>query len=149
MAVSAISVAKHMGQKSNWSLTNLEMQKILYLAHMFHLGIHDKPLVIGHFEAWNYGPVHPILYHVIKIFGIDPVENIFRRNADLQAGSEQQMTDMIMAQGLSATRLVGITHWQKGAWYKNYKPKQRGNMISDKDILSEYQKRIEHSQMQN
>ena len=145
MAVLAISVAKHMGQKSSWSLTNLEMQKILYLAHMFHLGKHEKPLVIGHFEAWDYGPVHPDLYHVIKIFGIDPVENIFRRNADLPEGTEQQMTDMIMAQGLSATRLVGITHWQKGAWYKNYKPKQRGNVISDKDILSEYQERITHS----
>ena len=60
MAVSALSAGKRLGKHSGWTLSNLAMQKLLYIAHMYHLGMYDAtPLVTGHFEAWDYGPVHP------------------------------------------------------------------------------------------
>ena len=56
MAISVLEAAKHIGARSHWSLSNLKMQKLLYIAHMFHLGIYNKPLVCEFFEAWDYGP---------------------------------------------------------------------------------------------
>lgn len=38
MTVSVLAAAKRLAQRSNWSLSNLELQNILYLAHMFYMG---------------------------------------------------------------------------------------------------------------
>ena len=143
MTVHVLSAAKHMGQKSSWSLSNLAMQKLLYLAHMYHLGEHDSPLAPPSFEAWEYGPVHPTLYHAAKVFGSDPVKNIFRSYPDVEEGTEQYALDECVNMGLPTSRLVAITHWEDGAWYQHYIPGQRGIIIPDDDIRVEYQERVE------
>ena len=147
MPVSVLQAAKYMGKLSNWSLSNLEMQKLLYIAHMFHLGDHNNPLVHGNFEAWDLGPVHPVLYHQAKVFGARPVENIFRSVSSLKDGTERNMLDETIKEleDLTGPDLVAITHWEKGAWAKNYKPGVRNIIIPNTDILDEYNLRSEDS----
>lgn len=143
MTVSVFAAAKRLGEQSGWSLSNLEMQKLLYLAHMFHLGKHGTPLVSGQFEAWDYGPVHPELYHRAKIFGSSPVGNVFHTVEDVSGGAEAELLDDAVKQ-LSHNRpgkLVAITHWEKGAWAKHYIPGARGVAIPNDDILEEYRER--------
>lgn len=143
MAVPALAAAKRICEQSGWSLSNLELQKILYVAHMFHLGRHAESLVSGHFEAWDYGPVHPTVYHKAKIFGSSPVENIFHSVRD-SMGDEEAKTLDEATDALSdhrPGRLVAITHWEKGAWARNYSPGNRGHVISNEDILEEYRER--------
>ena len=84
MTISVLEAAKYLGGRSRWSLSNLKMQKLIYIAHMFHLGIYKKELVHRFFEAWDYGPVHPDLYHYAKVFGADPVDNIFYSISNLK-----------------------------------------------------------------
>lgn len=143
MTISALQAAKKMGERSGWSLSNLEMQKLLYLSHMIHLGTHDKPLVGGHFEAWDLGPVHPVLYHEAKVFGARPVRNIFRSVSDPQDGTECATLNGTMGElsRLTGPQLVSITHWEDGAWARNYVPGERGIVIPDSDIKDEYQRR--------
>jgi uncharacterized phage-associated protein len=143
MTVSAFEAAKRLGERSGWSLSNLEMQKLLYLAHMFHLGQYETPLVSGHFEAWDYGPVHPDLYHRIKIFGSSPVENVFHSVNTPQEGTEAQLLDNVFKHLANQRpgRLVAITHWDKGAWARHYDPGTRSAIIPNEDILDEYQER--------
>jgi uncharacterized phage-associated protein len=143
MTVSAFEAAKRLGERSGWSLSNLEMQKLLYLAHMFHLGQYGKPLVSGHFEAWDYGPVHPDLYHRIKIFGSSPVENVFHSVNKPQEGTEAQLLDDVFKHFANQRpgRLVAITHWDKGAWARHYDPGTRNVIIPNEDILDEYRER--------
>ena len=51
-------------------LSPLKLQKLVYIAHGWHLAIHDEPLVQDEFaEAWQYGPVFPSVYHEFKEFG--------------------------------------------------------------------------------
>jgi uncharacterized phage-associated protein len=140
MAISVLAAAKWLGQKSNWSLSNLELQKLIYLAHMFFLGRTGKPLVSGVFEAWDYGPVHPTLYHVVKMFGARPVENIFGTVPDLEDGEEKSILGEAydVLGGVGASRLVAATHRKDGAWDKNYIPGQRHCIILNSDILHEY-----------
>jgi uncharacterized phage-associated protein len=117
------------------------MQKILYLAHMFELGRTGNPLVHGSFEAWDYGPVHPELYHRAKIFGSDPVENIFT-DARLPEEGTPECAIIDEAYGslgnVGPGRLVNLTHRRGGAWETNYIPGARNIIIPNDDILKEY-----------
>lgn len=142
MTVSVLSAAKRLAQQSGWTLSNLELQKILYLAHMFHMGRHEgAPLVPGLFEAWEYGPVHPDLYHKVKVFGADPVQNIFSGVPDIPPGPEQEILDEAVRDlgHLGPGRLVNATHRKNGAWAINYIPGARHRAIPNSDILREYQ----------
>lgn len=141
MAVHVLSAAKRLAKRSNWSLSNLELQKILYLAHMFHLGrTGGDPLVSGHFEAWDYGPVHPELYHKAKVFGSSPVENIFHAFPDVLDGPEGAIIDEAYdSLGRAGPgRLVNATHRKGGAWATNYIPGTKHCIIPNADILKEY-----------
>jgi uncharacterized phage-associated protein len=141
MTVSVLSAAKWLARRSGWTLSELELQKILYLAHMFCLGRTGRALVAGSFEAWDYGPIHPDLHRRIKIFGADPVQNIFHGVLDLNDGPEQQIIEEAYA-SLGQSKpgvLVGATQRRKGAWERNYLPGVRGVVIADDDLLTEYQ----------
>ncbi len=50
-------------------LTNLKLQKMVYLAHGFYLALTGEPLLDERIEAWPYGPVISDLYHYFKKFG--------------------------------------------------------------------------------
>lgn len=143
--VTAMAAGKRLAERSGWKLSNLELQKIMYLAHMFHMGRHDgKPLIGGSFEAWDYGPVHPGLYNHVKIFGADPVGNIFRSVPSIPNHSDEarSLDDALHhLKGLSPAKLVAITHAPNGAWNKNYIPGARGVTIPNADILKEYEDR--------
>jgi len=48
------------------AITNLSLQKLLYFAHVRSLTRHGRGLVPGCFEAWQFGPVHPVVYRSFK-----------------------------------------------------------------------------------
>jgi uncharacterized phage-associated protein len=143
MTVSVLAAAKWLCERSGWSLSNLELQKLLYIAHMFHLGNNREALVSGHFEAWAYGPVNPTLYHHAKIFGSSPVENIFHTIENLKESEETRTLDEVYKslEHAAPGKLVAITHWDGGAWSKNYVPGIKGKTIPDEDIREEFDKR--------
>ena len=143
MAVSVLSAAKRLGGKSGWVLTNLQMQKMVYLAHMFYMGDNGGDLLVhGEFEAWAWGPVHPDLYHAVKHFNSNQIQAIaFQRYPSMPGGHLGiRYLDAAVDQ-LPRNRLVSITHWPEGAWRKNYRPTERGVIIPNSDILEEYRKR--------
>ena len=54
-------------------ITQMKVQKLVYFAHGWHLGITQKPLINEQVEAWPYGPVIPSLYQDLKRWGADPI----------------------------------------------------------------------------
>lgn len=148
MTVSIFATAEYMGKRSGWTLSHLEMQKMLYVAHMFHLGRHGNPMIRGNFEAWEYGPVHPALYHSLKIFGSSPVTFVSPKDETRLSGTKSGLIDEVH-DALSDARpgqLVAITHWDEGAWAKNYNHGVRGIPIPNEDIIEEYKKRAQRSE---
>ena len=145
MAVSSKAAAQRLCERSKWRLTNLELQKILYIAHMNHMGIIGKPLIDGYFEAWDYGPVVPEVYHTVKMFGAEPIGDfVFPPTKIEDLSSEAKALDKtygILA-GASPGKLVAITHREGGAWEKHYNPKEHGIIIPNKDIAREFKDRI-------
>lgn len=139
------SVAKTFAVISDWSLSNLELNKLCYLAHMIKLGNTDGSagLVANAFEAWDYGPVCPSLYHKAKVFGSSDVGNIFHQHSEvIDAADLSAINEVWDAVGdHSPGKLVAITHWKEGAWYKNYEAGKKGIVIPNEDILDEFKKR--------
>ncbi|MDP6708427.1 MAG: DUF4065 domain-containing protein [Alphaproteobacteria bacterium] len=138
--------AKKVCQLRNWRVSNLEIQKILYLAHMVYMGRYgeDQPLVAENFEAWDYGPVLPSVYHRVKAFGSGPVRNVFQAFQNLPPGRESDVLEEAVRSVANKTpgELVAITHWEQGAWAKHYTPGWRGHAIPNHDIYEEYLKRV-------
>jgi uncharacterized phage-associated protein len=141
--ISALAAARFMCARSDWTLTNLELQKMLYLAQMMHLGTTNERLMNGTFEAWDYGPVLPSVYGQVKTFGSGPIRNVFFGVTDIQdAGRAAMLSDAYdQLSQMTAGQLVNITHWSGGAWARNYKPGFKGIPIPDAHILDEYRAR--------
>lgn len=144
MTVPSLSAAKRLCVKSDWTLTNLHVQKLLYIAHMFYMGKNEgEPLVMGHFEAWAFGPVHPKVYHTAKVCEDRPIlSSVFKKITSLEGDSKNIVFLDDAVEQVPLAKLVAITHWKEGAWYKNYAPHIRGIIIPNSDIVEEYEKRV-------
>jgi len=142
---SVFAAAKYLAQYSNWSLSNLKIQKLLYIANMVYLAKNKNPLLDRQFEAWMYGPVIPILYHKLKIFGSDPVENIFRQYQDLENSNHKNIISEVYDElgTQEAATLVAITHRTGSGWDKHYDKGTFGCIITEQSILAEYQKLLD------
>lgn len=144
MSVSVFSAARYLCETSGWGLSNLKLQKILFLAHMVHLGEKGSPLVNERFEAWDYGPVSPDLYRQVKAFGSSPVRNVFHGyTAPTDPAIIDSLDDVLNQVGhLTAGQLVQMTHRAGGAWDTHYIPGSMGVRIPNEAILQEYHDRV-------
>ena len=65
----ALDVANHFILYSGYTKTQLQIQKMTYIAHGYMLGVHDEPLVSDVVEAWDHGPVFPKVYKAFRGWG--------------------------------------------------------------------------------
>lgn len=125
-------------------LTNLKIQKLLYLAHGLMLARHQTPLLNEPFRAWKYGPVVESLYHRLKVFGpdavsasdpfIDPWPAI---SADAHQ-SKQAIVDVLKQFGLkSGGQLVSLSHAPGGPWAQVYQADTSSSEIGN-DLIEPY-----------
>ena len=64
----------HIAAEHGAPVTPLKLQKLVYIAHGWNLGLTNQPLVDDELpEAWQYGPVFPSLYQEFKDFGKAPI----------------------------------------------------------------------------
>ncbi|MDE2732601.1 MAG: Panacea domain-containing protein [Bacteroidota bacterium] len=150
-----LDAAKYMLVQARYTVTQLELQKLLYLAQMTHLGEYNSPLLAARFEAWKFGPVNPDLYRVTRRFGASPL-----RSSQIQGDATaikvpthkdvlNEITDKLA--GKTAAELIQITHWEHGAWKKTYDARFPSLDISERLMRQEYmqrKRRYERSQGQ-
>lgn len=140
MSVSSVRAAYKVCELSEWRVTNLQVQKILYLAHMAYLGKENVPLIEEDFEASMFGPVLPKLYGKLKIFGSSPIPSYFF-SVDKNIHSVKEERCLVDAwehlRNKKNWELVGLTHRMNGAWAKVYNPNYN-NTIPPSLILEEY-----------
>lgn len=144
------SVCKFICERGNWRVTNLQLQKILYMAQMYYMGRHDgEPLTQARFQAWDFGPVDPSVYKKVRMFGSGPIQDVFFearpfREDDERRHDLQEVCDSLLPMRPGA--LVDITHWPNGAWAKYYVPGIKGIEIPNDDIAAEYHARLDPEQ---
>lgn len=91
---SALSVAGKFIENSfeeNIRLTNMQLQKMVYVANGMYLASTGGPLISEQVEVWNYGPVIRPLYNELKQFGSGYVTTnlISLYNDSIPSGNEK------------------------------------------------------------
>ncbi len=74
----AIAIANEflkLGNKECKPITPMQILKLVYFADGWYSGFNDGNLISEDFQAWQYGPVVPSLYHEIKKFGTGPIDD--------------------------------------------------------------------------
>lgn len=146
MAARLDSVAKYICEKGAWKVSNLQLQKLMYMSQMIYMGRHDGArLIDAEFQAWDYGPVIPELYKRVRMFGAGYIRDVFFAARPFKPDDHRRETLDYVADGLLHLRpgeLVDITHWKHGAWASNYVSGIRSITIPDRDIAAEYHRRI-------
>ena len=146
MSISAMKAAQRLVELSEGTLSNLQLNKILYIAHMVQLGRTGGAdgLVSDDFEAWDLGPVAPDVYHAAKSYGSQSVKHL--RGTYKPVGPtpyDALLNDVLeRARRMSAGELVAMTHRSGGAWALSYRPGSRGLKIRTENIVNEYNARI-------
>jgi uncharacterized phage-associated protein len=126
-------------------VTNLKLQKLLYLTHGLMLAKHGRPLVNERFQAWKYGPVLESLYHDLKIYGpgrIGPTDGFVNLWKPLppDAKEEENSIKAVLKQcgSMSSGALVSMSHAPDGPWNAVYK--NQDSEIGDQAIKQYFEK---------
>jgi len=143
MTIRVNDAAHYLCAKSGWKLSNLQLHKIIYIADLNFAGKGRGRLVDEDFEAWDYGPMLPSLYHKCKAFGSKAVPQVFWGHQDISGTPEAAMLDAAWENLRSATpgQLVQSTHSSLGAWARRYVAGAKQIKILTQDMVDEYARR--------
>ena len=148
MAIAPLMAAKFVCETCEWNITNLSLQKILYFCHLAFLGENEgKPLFDKNFEAWELGPVLRSVYSYTKnkrVADNNIDESVFRdvEKVEENNNSKEVQTLIFLTKHLSkfsSSTLVEWSHWEGGAWKKNYSEHYSADIPSE-DIKNEHSK---------
>ena len=143
--------------RDNKPLTQMQVQKLVYISHGWNLAINGEPLTDDGIYAWDYGPVYPDLWDSLKVYGKRPVERKIKVRdygfGILQPDAEEEVT----ARGLSeqsravidkvyesysdfkAFQLSALTHQSDTPWHKVFvQDGQKKGLISDQSIRQHF-----------
>ncbi|KQS24740.1 Panacea domain-containing protein [Dyadobacter sp. Leaf189] len=117
----AIKVARYfvnLGIVDDVPLTNMKLQKVLYLANGMYLALTEKPLLAEDIQAWRYGPVIPSVYNTFKSWGDKPIT--LPQPADglsLDANTQSILLDVWnITKSVDAIKLANWTHLPGSPW---------------------------------
>lgn len=101
------------------TITNLKLQKLIYIANGYMLALHDRPLIDEQPQAWKYGPVIHSIYRQFKSYEDRPIEIDASplENTALSPEAQEVIDDVIDTYGSeTAIDLVNLTHEADTPW---------------------------------
>lgn len=136
-----------LGKAKNIRFTQMQLQKLVYIAHGWNLAINNKPLTKDYPEAWLYGPVYRELHNSLKKYGALPInEDVLDFDLVLADGdiSIQKKEEAIIKRvfkdyaSFHAFQLSALTHQEGTPWTKVYNDgKGKYSTIPNK-LIEEY-----------
>jgi uncharacterized phage-associated protein len=148
MCYLASTIARYFIEKANGSKTNLQINKMVYIAHGWYLALHDKPLILEDIEAWKYGPVIPELFHEFKKYRGDPIPHRPIEETKHIKDADKGFLDRIIEVygNWTGYQLSAKTHEKGTPWYKTKKWYRTGSYVIPERVIKEYYiEKIKHS----
>lgn len=145
----ALAIANHflrLAKDDGRKLTPMQLLKLVYISHGWHLAIHDYGLISDFIQAWRYGPVIERLYYAIKHYRNTPVTKLLDTNGDfvLQAREYDipEKDEFLRAifnryKELDGWELSALTHKEGTPWDTTVKSSGMNSPIKD-DVIKEY-----------
>ena len=125
-------------------VTNMKLQKLVYIAHGYCLAILSRPLISNDVHAFEFGPVIPTLYNRLKKYGSKPIEDSMQTDSpDL---AENGLADTIVSRvwdaykNLDALKLSAITHESDTPWEETWQTDKYG--IIPPDVIKGHYKQL-------
>lgn len=129
-------------------LSPLKLQKLLYFLNGWYLAQTGHALIGDRFQAWTYGPVVESLYHELKSWGSDSIQN-FISEFDPEARAEKaykvnssdqkfwNLVDQILEKygHFSALELSSLSHAKDSPWSL---AREQGHVFIDDNVLREH-----------
>ena len=140
---SAESVANaflDLARRSGKFLTNMQLQKLVYIAHGYSLAKLSQPLFHNNIHAFEWGPVIPNLYKTLRQYGAGEVKDYILTN-EPPIGEDSPEMEIIKEVwqdygDFSGLQLSALTHRAGTPWSETWRTNQFG-VISD-ELIAEY-----------
>jgi len=138
MCYTASTVARYFIEKSNGNKTSMQLNKMTYIAHGWYLAIKNKSLIIEEVEAWEYGPVIPILFDTFKKYKGGIVPYIPVEDTKSIKDEDKIVLDKVfdVYDKYDGLYLSAMTHQKGTPWSKTWRS-GRNRTISN-DIIKKY-----------
>lgn len=131
------------------TIDQMKLQKLVYLAHGWHLAIYGEPLIAEKVEAWQYGPVIPSLWREFTRYGSGPIlengtETQFGKISVPSVPPEDKQTLALLRtvwqvySEYSGIQLSKMTHEQNSPWDKSYRRGRRPRLKMDDGQIREH-----------
>lgn len=123
------------------AVTQMKLQKLVYIAHGWHLAILGKPLIDESVQAWQWGPVVPSLYGDFKQYGSTPIVLPTRIDPVKLPKETEEILNKVWGvyKRFTAMELSSLTHREGTPWSKAFRPYAKLE-IDDKEIMTHYRK---------
>lgn len=136
MTYDALTISRYIidfSNKKNFNISNLKLQKLLYFVQSHFLVQKKRECFKEKIEAWDLGPVVPVVYREFKQFGAGNIPSVFVSydivNDKINSEDCLLIEEVVEAfSTFTATELVELTHKQK-PWIDSYK-RGKNNEIS-------------------
>jgi uncharacterized phage-associated protein len=134
----------NLGDRDGVPIDPMKIQKLVYLAHGWHLAFFDTPLVLQSAEAWQYGPVFPLLYREFQSFRANPITARATAVGQLDPRTQTHVASVWNTyKQFTPVQLSMMTHEAGGAW--DLTVKEFGNswrpIIPNELIAQEFKRR--------
>jgi uncharacterized phage-associated protein len=132
------------------NISNLKLQKLVYYAQGWFLGLHTEPLFKEEIQAWVRGPVQPRLYQRFKKFSYHPIDE----DPDCPDFADKRVKPLIdyildLYGDYSPTELEKMTH-QEPPWItarRGLKPNDESEeTITHKSMREFFEKRAKEEE---
>ena len=137
-------IANFFLEKKDHDISNLKLNKLVYIAEGFSLALLDRDLFSEPIEAWRYGPVIPSLYNEFKKYGSTIIKGFSRQKLKKYPkinNKDNNIKDVLSIvwdyyKGETGLNLINLTHEVGTPWDIAYKP--NANNIICKDAIKKY-----------
>lgn len=142
-------------QRESVPLSNMHVQKLVYLAHGWSLAVNGRALIEDDIEAWEFGPVIRKLYDALRQYKNGPIARLIRWDDDTPFGNpgndaaqasldrqEEAVLDMVWNtyKKFQAFQLSALTHEPGSPWSNAFENGR--NKVIDTNSIWDYFARI-------
>lgn len=164
MSLPAKTIANFFIKKAlfeNEKLDVLKLNKLIYIAHGWHLAYFNEPLINEPVQAWQYGPVISNIYHEFKRCKNDPIKktayDFLLENGQIRYEKYEMPDDSDELirflskiwetyKSYSGVQLSKWSHEPNGPWYKSWHETGaafKKNQIIPNEMIKDYFKDLQ------